>query len=96
MACMTTHDPALGEVDRPDGGAVLGRRMTEEEFLAWCDQDTRAEWVDGEVVMMAPVSDPHSDLVGWLGSLLRIFVELTPSCCRGFDCASHGCGRRRG
>jgi len=49
--------------------------MTEEEFVAWCDEDTRAEWVDGEVVMMSPMNDPHSDVVGWLGSLLRIFVE---------------------
>lgn len=24
---------------------------TYEEFLAWCDEDTWAEWVDGEVVM---------------------------------------------
>jgi hypothetical protein len=25
--------------------------MTYEEFLAWADEDTRAEWVDGEVVV---------------------------------------------
>jgi Uma2 family endonuclease len=35
----------------------------------------RAEWVDGEVIMMAPVSDEHSDLDGWLLSLLRLFAE---------------------
>jgi Uma2 family endonuclease len=72
---MTTHDPALSEFDLPDAEVLLPQRMTEEEFVAWCDEDTRAEWVDGEVVMMSPMSDPHSDLVGWLGSLLRIFVE---------------------
>jgi Uma2 family endonuclease len=49
--------------------------MTEEEFVAWCDEDTRAEWVDGVVIMMSPMNDPHSDTVNWLGSLLRIFVE---------------------
>lgn len=60
----------------PDGVAVPPEYpMTEEEFIAWCDEDTRAEWVDGEVVMMAPVSDEHSDLDGWLLSLLRLFAE---------------------
>jgi Uma2 family endonuclease len=72
---MAVHDPALSEFAPPDTEVVLPRRMTEEEFVAWCDEDTRAEWVDGEVVMMSPMSDPHSDVVGWLGSFLRIFVE---------------------
>jgi hypothetical protein len=29
------------------------RKMTYEEFLDWCDEDTLAEWVDGDVVMTA-------------------------------------------
>jgi hypothetical protein len=24
--------------------------VTFEEYLAWCDEDTHAEWVDGEIV----------------------------------------------
>ena len=35
-------------------------RMTEAEFVAWVDEDTRAEWVDGDVILMAPVSGEHS------------------------------------
>ena len=31
-------------------------RMTFEEFLAWADEDTHAEWVDGRVVMPSPAS----------------------------------------
>lgn len=72
---MATHDPALNQSAVPDADVVLPLRMTEEEFVAWCDEDTRAEWVDGEVVMMSPMSFPHSDVVVWLGSLLQIFVE---------------------
>lgn len=52
-----------------------GRRLTEAEFLAWIDEDTRAEWVDGEVVMMAPVSIDHDQFHAWLRSLLMHFVE---------------------
>lgn len=65
--------------DRPDLTDDVrqhpGRRMTEEEFVDWCGEKTRAEWVDGEIVMMAPVSDAHDSLQGWLVSVLRSFVE---------------------
>ena len=31
-------------------GRARPPRMTYEEFLAWADEDTLAEWVDGEVI----------------------------------------------
>jgi Uma2 family endonuclease len=49
--------------------------MSYEEFLAWCDEDTRAEWVDGEVVMVSPASDRHQDLSDFLVAVLRVYVE---------------------
>ena len=49
-------------------------RMTYEEFLAWADEDTLAEWVDGEVVMYSPASSRHQDISGFLESILRSFV----------------------
>ena len=30
--------------------------MTEEEFVEWCDEDIRAEYVDGKVIIMPPES----------------------------------------
>jgi Uma2 family endonuclease len=50
-------------------------RMSYEEFLAWADEDTLAEWVDGEVIMTSPASQPHQDVAGFLSSVMRIFVE---------------------
>ncbi len=38
---MATHDPVLSEFDLPDAQVALPRRMTEEEFVAWCDEDVR-------------------------------------------------------
>ena len=49
--------------------------MTYEEFLAWCDEDTWAEWVNGVVVMVSPASDRHQDLVRFLINVLGIYVE---------------------
>ena len=46
-----------------------------EEFMEWLDEDTRAEWVDGEIIMMSPASDQHQDLVEFLIIILRFFNE---------------------
>jgi len=48
-------------------------RMTYEEFLAWADEDTDAEWVDGEVVWMSPISGEHQRMGRFL---LRLFSEF--------------------
>ena len=50
-------------------------RMSYEEFLAWADEDTWAEWVDGEVVVLSPASDPHQNLAGFLSALFRHLAE---------------------
>ena len=59
--------------DRP---AAPARRVTYEEFLAWADEDTRAEWVDGEVIVFMPASALHQRLVSFLDRLLGFYVEL--------------------
>jgi len=49
--------------------------MTEEEFEAWCDEDVKAEYVDGEVIVHSPVSTRHSDIVWFIGYLLRTIAR---------------------
>ena len=71
---MTTVNDAIDR-DTSDQKPHPGRRMTEEEFVEWCDEDTQAEWIEGEVIIMAPESDAHADLNGWLYILVRSFVE---------------------
>ena len=48
---------------------------TIEEFLAWEEEDVRAEWVDGKVLRMAPVSSRHQNVVSFLLTLLTLYVE---------------------
>jgi Uma2 family endonuclease len=45
----------------PTGSAASAAplRMTYEAFLEWANEDTNAEWVNGEIVWMSPESDPH-------------------------------------
>jgi Uma2 family endonuclease len=60
----------------PERAAPHGK-MTYEEFLAWADEDTWAEWVNGEVIILSPASDKHQDLSGFLSALLRHFIETS-------------------
>ena len=62
-------DELINGVKRPTGP------MTEDEFIAWCDEDVKAEWVDGEVIVMSPSSFRHVSLVGWMSTIMRLYVS---------------------
>jgi Uma2 family endonuclease len=63
--------PPPPDLDNPP----VGLRMSEEEFVAWYTFEGQAEWVDGEVVFMSPVSRPHDRTQWWVRNLLQFFVE---------------------
>ncbi len=50
--------------------------MTFEEFLAWAPENALAEWVDGKVLILPPASADHQRLLGFLLSLVAMFVEV--------------------
>lgn len=50
-------------------------RMSFEKFLEWVDEDTLAEWVNGEVIMSSPASMIHQDISSFLGDILHLFVQ---------------------
>lgn len=52
-------------------------KITYEEFLERFI-DERAEWVDGEVVPMSPVSDEHQEIVRLLLRLISDLLEARP------------------
>lgn len=49
--------------------------LTFEEFFTWCDEDTWAEWVDGEVIVLSPSSLKHALLAGFLTTVLTAWVS---------------------
>lgn len=50
-------------------------KVTFEEFLDWLDEDTLAEWVEGEIIMASPASFQHQNLSGLIATTLSIYVE---------------------
>jgi Uma2 family endonuclease len=51
-----------------------GTKLTEEEFYAQEDEDSPYQFLGGELVC-EPVSDLHQDLSGFLGTLLRYYLD---------------------
>lgn len=50
-------------------------RISYAEFLEQYDGDPHVEWVNGEVVKMAPVSDEHIDEQAFLQALIKAFAD---------------------
>jgi Uma2 family endonuclease len=48
-----------------------------EDFLASADEDTHAEWVDGEVVPLNPPSKRHIRITAFLITVLRTYAGRT-------------------
>jgi Uma2 family endonuclease len=49
--------------------------MTFEEFLEWSDKATRAEWVNGKVVLMPSGGVPHADTAWFVMRAIADYVE---------------------
>lgn len=52
------------------------RKLTYEEFLATLDEDTLAEWVDGEIVRMSPAKRGHQNIADFLLRVIADYVEV--------------------
>jgi Uma2 family endonuclease len=62
-----------------DGRILPSLYMTEDEFERWAlSSGVRAEWVDGEVIIMSPSNLLHVRLTRWLLVLLSNFVSRRP------------------
>jgi len=72
MSIISNH-PELK--DRGGPAVYLPKRMTEQEFVDWCNDETWAEWIDGRVLVMSPVNLEHARLTSFLIHLFRAFVD---------------------
>jgi Uma2 family endonuclease len=50
--------------------------MSYDEYVAWADEDTHAEWVNGEVIVPIPPKPRHQEVIGFLLVFLNLFTRL--------------------
>jgi len=63
------------EVFTPTRNFAPPRRFdSEEAFETWCDEDIRAEYLNGEVIMHCPAGTVHEKSIQWLSALLEFFI----------------------
>ncbi len=53
----------------------LDQFMTEAEFLDLCDEDVRAEFVDGRIIVHSPASFQHVRIAAFVTTLVQMFVD---------------------
>lgn len=57
-------------------GELTRIKMTYEEYLERFDENAHVEWADGEAIVHMPPIEPHQDVVTFLVTLLRFYVDL--------------------
>ena len=73
----TDREQLAAMAEALNGRAVPGVRMTERQFVGWTlPEALRAEWENGEVILMTTSSTAHADLGGWFYRFLFAFVEF--------------------
>lgn len=72
-----TATPITKEQVALEKPVTTGTPMTWDEFFAWMDEDTLAEWVDGKVVMKSPNTGPHQKIAALVHLLLWRFLRQT-------------------
>jgi len=68
-------ETASVELNSLEDIAKSKKKISYEEFLELCDEDTLAEWVDGEIIMASPASLLHQERVGFLWEILNKYVK---------------------
>ncbi len=64
-------------VAAPSQTLPMRRRFTVDEYFALAEagilhKEERIELIDGEIIIMSPIGDPHRQSVNWVGRLLTI------------------------
>lgn len=73
---MNTPQTSLKTPETQASSPELSRQMSYEAYLAWADEDTRAEWANGEVITFMPPKNPHQTMVEFLHQLIGLFVTI--------------------
>lgn len=56
-------------------GISIPAGLSYKEFPDWLDEDVRAEWINGEIIVMSPASRAHQEVVSALASLVGVYVR---------------------
>ena len=70
------EDPAAPRLVAKLQTALELEQQRRQQFYAEIDDDVKAEFINGEVIIHSPVKKEHTDTTGFLYMLLNLFVRL--------------------
>ena len=84
QVCADMDDIAEKLLKRPDALIVLQRiqeslqneAARRHEFREWIDENTKAEFINGEIILHSPVKQKHLEVTRLLGGLLHVYSLL--------------------
>ncbi len=84
MLLRDTEDHIAAILESPDAPNLIARLQTQleqeqqrrQQFYADVDEDMKAEFINGEVIIHSPVKKEHTDAAGALYKLLSTFVQV--------------------
>lgn len=56
--------------------ALIAEELKRREFYEWLDEDKKAEFVNGQIIVHSPVLKRHTDATKYLTILLSTYVDL--------------------
>src|SRR4051794_5580088 len=77
-AAASGHHAPLDRRLAPDYVPLPPPPVSWDDFLAWLDEDVRAEWVDGEIIEMSPANAAYQLILGFLYRLVMHVADQLP------------------
>lgn len=74
--------PETIEIAEPrifNAGQIVPQRMSWEEYLQFGEENTLAEWIDGEVFIYSSNTAKHQQILGFLNRVIGLFIEINDS-----------------
>lgn len=65
--------------------ALILEEQKRNEFYEWIDEDTKAEFINGQIEMHSPVKKEHTDVTKYLLKILDTYVAMHQSGYVGFE-----------
>ncbi len=73
---MSVMEPPVQSPTVAAAASASNPQMSYAEFLTWAEEDTHAEWVNGEVTVQMPPKELHQILSAFLEQVLGLYIAL--------------------
>ncbi|MVM37705.1 Uma2 family endonuclease [Spirosoma sp. HMF3257] len=75
LAAQLLESPKAPQIIQQVQAILNDEKTRRQAFYAWMDNDVKAEFINGEIVVHSPALHKHNTAVMFLGTLMNVFVN---------------------